>query len=129
MINIYTVVCYRQGTKNRKNRPIFWRFFGYQLEWREKNPWKNRLKKFRRKIAHFSEKIGKIPTFSRFFGVWRARAEERVWRRFSSRFFGDKLKKPPIYRRFIGVFSALFLAFRSVPGFDPTVQISSVFFE
>ena len=41
---------------------------------------KNRLKKFRRKIADFSEKIGKNPTFRRFFGGWRSRAEERVWR-------------------------------------------------
>ena len=62
--------CYEQGTKNRKNRPIFRLSAGVE----KKNPWKNRLKKFRRKIADFSEKIGKIPTFSRFFGVWRARA-------------------------------------------------------
>ena len=51
----------------------FLAIFRLSAEVGKKNPWKNRLKKFRRKISDFSEKIGKIPTFGRFFGVWSAR--------------------------------------------------------
>ena len=95
--------------------------------------WTGKEKAMEKSFENFSAKnrrfFGKNPLFSRFFDVWSARAEGRVWRRLSRRFFGDKMKKSPIYRRFIGKISALFLAFRSVPGFDPTVQISFAFFE
>ena len=96
-----------QGKKNRKFRPIFRFSVGVEKNFHGKN----RLKKIRRKITDFSEKIGKMPKFHRFFGVYTSRTGERVWRRFFRRFFGDKLKKSPIYRRFI----SCFLTFRFVP--------------
>ena len=49
----------RQGTKNRKNRPIFRLSAGVE----KKKPWKNLLKKFRRKIADFSKKTEKFRHF------------------------------------------------------------------
>ena len=94
----------KPGNKKSEISVDFLAIFRLSAGVEKKNPWKNRLKKFWRKITDFSEKIEKIPTFSRFFGVWRARAEECVWRRFSRRFFGNKLKKSPIYRQFIAVF-------------------------
>ena len=120
-VNYSTPILYPlQGSKNRFFRTIF--RFSEGVE--KKFHGKNRLKKFRRKITIFSEKIGKNMKFRRFL----ASTHHAPGSVSGGDFFADFLMINSKTRRFIGDFIGCFLTFRFFPGFDQTVQISSAFF-